>query len=507
MTPFSADWRALAYEVAPGVRRTLIDARVEEVAMARFTEHFRLTPTHDDDWFDALLREDTRLFVDPFLVADDNGTTGVWAGAHDEVVRFFNHVLTLLLKAGKDTTSQHHGKATRLLDFPEPEEFCLGYAVGSTAGAGSGAGIAKEMAAAAEDAIEAGLQRVEAFEELVLIKGGVGADRISDIVCNILKHRFVTYTSQVAAAHGVPVQPLPVRHAAWDEKRLRWRDGVLELPMNPFNGKGVLLSPRRFLRDLPTVDPEEFWVYAHDENEALRGDLNYELGAKVDPDEIARVARRHPDSVKGYIESLRHSSVDPYDVENDPRYELHWWEDGRHIADRIGALSADPDDDFVGWVRELVEVFRHSVEKQGDWDILWNGNRDVSEMKCQRLFSSIVRHYCKAHDIDLSPESNAGRGPVDFKFSAGWTRRALVEMKKANNSKLVSGIAKQLPAYQDAEEVQAGVLLIMRFHDNDKSDDKVERIEEAREMLADTAGLDVSVVWVDARQKDSASKL
>jgi len=36
---------------------------------------------------------------------------------------------------------------------------------------------------------------------------------------------------------------------------------------------------------------------------------------------------------------------------------------------------------------------------------------------------------------------------VDFKFSIGFTRRVLVEIKLTSNSKLVSGFTKQLPTY------------------------------------------------------------
>jgi hypothetical protein len=37
----------------------------------RFTAHADTTPGPDDDWFDPIPTEDTPLYVDPFLVFED----------------------------------------------------------------------------------------------------------------------------------------------------------------------------------------------------------------------------------------------------------------------------------------------------------------------------------------------------------------------------------------------------------------------------------------------------
>ena len=41
------------------------------------------------------------------------------------------------------------------------------------------------------------------------------------------------------------------------------------------------------------------------------------------------------------------------------------------------------------------------------------------ERFAQLLFYAIAAAYCEANDIDVSPESDAGAGPVDFKLSSG----------------------------------------------------------------------------------------
>ena len=47
----------------------------------RFSELAGVVPGPDDDWFDPVLTEDTPLYVDPFLVFDDQ--TPLFADAHE----------------------------------------------------------------------------------------------------------------------------------------------------------------------------------------------------------------------------------------------------------------------------------------------------------------------------------------------------------------------------------------------------------------------------------------
>lgn len=55
------------------------------------------------------------------------------------------------------------------------------------------------------------------------------------------------------------------------------------------------------------------------------------------------------------------------------------------------------------------------------------------ESAAQLLFYGVADSYCAANNIDLSPESNAGRGPVDFKLSRGSTDKVIVEVKLTSN--------------------------------------------------------------------------
>src|SRR5439155_14075764 len=128
------------------------------------------------------------------------------------------------------------------------------------------------------------------------------------------------------------------------------------------------------------------------------------------------------------------------------------------FASRIGLrrIAASPDQ-FCDFVGAMIEAFVQNVEQQDGWILLWgDSGRPRSERIVQALFRSTVIHYCKANNIDLSGEANAGRGPVDFKFSQGWSARALVEIKLTHSSHFWRGLTKQTPQYMRSEGIKCG---------------------------------------------------
>jgi hypothetical protein len=113
----------------------------------RFTAHAGISPGAEDDWFDPVLTEDAPLYVDPFLVFEDQSP--LFSDAHDLVVQFFS-MCRDLVRADAGHRGRHRDKAVRLLTFPEPKEFALGVAMGSPNGSGTDVHYAEQMAGALE---------------------------------------------------------------------------------------------------------------------------------------------------------------------------------------------------------------------------------------------------------------------------------------------------------------------------------------------------------------------
>jgi hypothetical protein len=155
----------------------------------------------------------------------------------------------------------------------------------------------------------------------------------------------------------------------------------------------------------------------------------------------------------------------------------------------------------------MVDAYRHFVEENGGWRLLWNDNETHrSEKAAQLLFLGVVKHYCQANDIDVSPEPNIGRGPVDFKLSRGARLRRLLEVKLANNTKFWRGVGKQLPAYLKAEGEVRGYFLVIVFSQEDY--ERVKTIQRKVAQVNREQGTKIRAVIVDAQLgKPSASKL
>lgn len=492
-------------QIRSGARSLWQSLYMANIPTIRFSEHFGVPSAAEAEWFDPLLTLDTKLFVDPFLVYVE--TDGNWADAHDRLIDFFNMVMELIAQSGLDENSAHWKAAERLLMFPEPPEFCLGYSETSTLGSGSGRGLQKAMMEGASEAIRRGISEVSHFEELTLFRHGIGEDRISDIACNVLKREFIKYTQAVVSEHNIHTEPVNVEHADWSREHRRWVNSRVPLPVNPDTDRAVLLTPKRFLRSLPSVDPHEFWNWAWTTaSQTIRAEFNYDIARNVDAREIARLARAYPDLVHEYMEQIERQPKTPYDIPVDPDLRVWWYEGGRDIAANISVGAPENEGDFHATVRAIVDAFAHSVE-QDTWRLLWDGDKAKGEKPAQSLFRSTVVHYCKANDIDLSGESNAGRGPVDFKFSAGWQKRALVEVKLASSTQFWHGLEKQLRTYMTAEEVHTGFFVVICYYKNDFGKERRDEIRNRASDVSNEFGVTLEPIFVDARPKPSASNV
>jgi hypothetical protein len=479
----------------------------------RFSAYYEIDRTDEDDWFDPILTSDTQLFVDPFLIYLDRDER--WHGAHSRLIDFFNMALELVARSGFQRTSAAWRVADRLLRFPEPPEYCLGYGVEPVAGLGTGEGFGNEMLLGAETAIKESLRQVRHFEELTLFAPGIAEDRISDIVCNVIKREFIGYTQEVAERHGLELHRVPVAHLDWDRRFERWVDGTERLPKNPYYPHlGVLLVPARFLRQLPTATPEEFWDFAWRQHGAeLRHEFDYDIGKNVDGRRIVALARAHPEYAGEYIAELEAGGgKPPYDLAEDPAGEVKWYDAGFELAAQAGGPRPPDDaDEICKWVEELLEGFAHNVSQQDGWILLWtkdkNGNpKPATERYAQALLRTAVWQVCRMADVDFSGEPNAGRGPVDFKFSRGWHRRALAEVKRTNNSKFWHGLAMQTVQYLKSEQVNCGYFVVIGYRDADFTRQRLDLVRRAAATASRLHSVTIKPIFVDARPKKSASK-
>jgi hypothetical protein len=154
-------------------------------------------------------------------------------------------------------------------------------------------------------------------------------------------------------------------------------------------------------------------------------------------------------------------------------------------------------------VRLLVEQFRHMVEDRNMWRLLWNNATPRPESSSQELFEAIASSYCRANNLDITPEADTGRGWVDFKFSAGFSARLLVELKLSSNTRLVHGYETQLQLYKLAEETTNALYLIVDVGGMDQK--KLNKIHDLRRAALDRGDAASEIVIVNATRKESGS--
>lgn len=153
-------------------------------------------------------------------------------------------------------------------------------------------------------------------------------------------------------------------------------------------------------------------------------------------------------------------------------------------------------------VHETIKAFKHHVEKGNLWEALWANGNPKKERASQLIYFAIADCFCKANNIDISPEANMGGGPIDFKFSNGYEARVLVEMKRSNGT-VKHGYEKQLEYYKEAAQTFFGVFVVIDYGDLGNKLLTIQKIRSERLEAGENAS---DIVIVDAMQKQSASK-
>jgi hypothetical protein len=164
---------------------------------------------------------------------------------------------------------------------------------------------------------------------------------------------------------------------------------------------------------------------------------------------------------------------------------------------------------LVGLPGARSRVIQHAVENGDTWRILWDDKlaKPRGELIVHAAAATMWTSLCALADVDMTRESDAGRGPVDFKFSAGWHRRALIEVKLLSSSKLFRGADAQLPQYLASEQISCAYYVCLGFTDRDLRPERLTRVRATCAAYEARSGSVVIPRFIDARPKLPASRL
>lgn len=470
---------------------------------ATIATHFGVDARHllDLGVVNVLLNADTPLFIDPLLLAV-SAHEEIRVAAHERYTSRFQSIIKLLA-ASKERDDLPWRNAQRLFRFSEISWTCLGYG-SSVNGSGFGKELVSNTLETAAQIVALGVTDIDLFMALALFEEGIGPDRISDMTTNIILPDLVDFSNRINATLELPTRNFKI--SGHDT----------ELVVNPFSANPLLLVPADIVRDLPIATDWSDISRVVRENEELREKVNGQIGeiwATMSKNDKARLKRSALSSKAAFdqvMALIREVAPSSYDLRSDPNGELFWTELLTSIAREYPVdLSAFRKDNLsLGEAKEVVNTilrqFKDLVENKGLWKELWDdADRPRREKAAQRLLFTVAYSYCKANNLDLTPEADSGNGPVDFKVSRGFDTKIVVEIKLSTNGKTVHGYEKQLEIYKKADDTDIGIFVLI---DVGSLGQKYNTIQRIRNDFLDRNGVASDIWYVNGMQRDSASK-
>lgn len=467
-----------------------------------FCDHHKIDPIQFDKSgaLDPILGIDTRLFIDPGLLKHTD--IPELKDSHEDLIKYFEQAVKIISNI-KRPNDVFWRQANNMLQFPEVKGLCIGYSSNGVAGRGMGEKKRAQILESLQAIIQAGSSDPEIFELVGAFEEGIGPDLISDMTAKIIMKSLIAFTQRVCSDFGIPLV----------ETHYSKRESPEDLPINPTNGEPIILVPKQILKDLPVAESfaDIFWITSHNEevrqkiNSLITGTLR-SLTATEKKTHVKQTFIENPEVLHEVIKAYRDAEPKFYDFDGDPTGEVIWYRASKQLPTQSELKLSLPDkptiDDVYKVTEKICQHFKKLLEDNQLCKLLYNKDKTKKhESAAQLLFYGVASAYCQANDLDLSPESDTGRGPVDFKVSSGFSGKVLVEIKLTSNKQLKHGFTKQLPIYQESEQATKGIYFVI-INDN-ISTDRLNDFENTVKAAGDNAP---ALVMAYGIPKESASK-
>lgn len=483
-----------------------------------FSDFFSLDPDliEDHGAFDISLINDLPLFVDPFLLF--NSKKPIYQNLHREIIQYLQF---LVRKAASGQASDDLLKLW--FTFSEVKENWLGFSKEGNRGSGLGIKFAKalrsNLSSVFRDFGEEKITRGSHLEKLCLVTRGVGRDNISDFTVCLIKRYLLEYTQQFALKELDPSQiwtgMVPKVYFNYDTES--WVSETFSLPA--FGNSYVILTPR----DILTKD--DTWISRPDllrrfdkivdalENDALRAQLNNYLASQLVLDKsgtdkerkeqeqkaIEQAILKFPQIIEYYIQDRELNGDQATAVSSANVTQIRQWfvEKIREFAKNTLLPSGfyDLPRDSYEEAMERLRFFKTCLEDRDGYRIFYQGDTAIQRESDLQLAFKLVWY---ASVFDINSEVNDGRGPADFVVSFGSDDKTIIEFKLASNSKLKSGLSKQVEIYKKASGANRWIVAIVYFSAEEQS--------RVRKILSDL-GLhsNPDIMLIDCRKDNKPS--
>lgn len=448
---------------------------------------------------DPFLDVDIPLFIDPILLEKSSNQRIMREGV-ETFRRHFQGYVRLLAISRQEGDAAWRG-AERQLDLSEPPENGLGYGGSGRSGSSRPEEIRRAIMRTSKEIVELGADDPEMISLMGFFEEDVGPDTISDFTTRVIIDVLAAITEDFCTIHKIKIVETDVcqTHKLPFFKNRRGRN----VP--------VILVPRDVVRELPVANDWSEIEKVAMLNARIRERVNKFLGGIAKPTVADRKSALRM-AAMGSAEDFRlflaaaKENTSSYDPNIDA---LGYYRLKAIIADGFAGLKQEQSynlvsgpDEIMRLVKDTIGLFKRHVESGNLWEELWIGDKPKRERASQLIYYAIADSYCKANDVDISPEANMGGGPIDFKFSKGYQSRVLVEMKRSSGT-VVHGYEKQLEFYREASQTDFAVFIVIDYGD---LGEKLNTIRQIRKARLDSGGRASEIIVIDATPKESASK-
>jgi hypothetical protein len=475
-----------------------------------FSKHFGVSPSMlaAAGVFDPTLNIDTKLFPDPILL--DASSHSEMREARPIFDEYFEQVRRLLLHSKGEKHHPAWKAAFRKLSFPEIQGTCLGYGAGSISGSGSGPKMTEKLAETGFHVAAMGIDDPDLFMAVGLFEEDFGPDMIGDMFTNVCFGAIAQFNLRIYDKIAVPTERFDISL----KNGLKYEGQFAANPLFSKRRIPVILMPLDVLRELPVALDWAGIQTVSEDNRGFRDSLNSNISSLwsrkslESKSKLKQWAISDKEAFGDLLDMIHGMDGKPYDFVNDKLGEFVW----RTFADRLIAQHPFPIQkplvsdaaSTIKIVNKIIEQFRHLVENRDLWrEFHADNGQPRIEKAAQRLFYMTALSYCEANNLDITPEADTGRGPVDSKFSTGTNDRVLVELKLSKNPKVLQGYTKQLQIYNSAEKAAASKYIVLDVGGLGK---RFQQVEAARLAQIASHGSAPEITLIDATIRSSASK-
>jgi len=291
----------------------------------------RLTDFHgipiaqeDADFGIPFFDEDIPLYVDPFLMWRSPSQQD--QALHGALLLAFNHVGQMA----------RQGRGVEAIDCLIAASECdeVGLGVSRTRrGKRIGRDKAEEILDLFVRIPRYVAQGISHIEELQFFVEGISKDRISDFACSFLKSFLIDFTIDQCDRLGIPTEPMTVPNV-WDPRSRSFDPVETRVPVDPTDGRPILLVPKRWLRFVPWINYEEYF-----EKHCPQDDISHQ------PETLTRVQvlqynRDNYGVIAGYVEAKERAYKD---AKNDPLFSQIPIRSARSKLEQIKKLPTGKD--------------------------------------------------------------------------------------------------------------------------------------------------------------------